>query len=61
MIGFPSWWLLPQALNGMVFAYILGCPPSKDASGKWRFTRNIIILVVTATEQGDNPMYIQTK
>ncbi len=42
--------------------FTLGCPPSQDASGKWRFrlgspTKNIIILVVTATGQGDNPRF----
>ena len=44
--------------------YILGCPPSQDACGKWRFrlgfpTKNVIILVVTLTGRGDNPKYIE--
>ena len=43
---------------------VLGCPHSQDASGKWRFrlgspTKNIIILVVTVTGQGDNPKYVE--
>ncbi len=42
--------------------YQLGCPPSQDSSGKWRFrlgfpTKNVIILVVTVTGRGDNPRY----
>ncbi len=43
-------------------AYGLGCPPSQDASGKWRFssgfpTKHETILVVTITGKGDNPSY----
>ena len=49
--------LIPQKVN----INTLGCPPSQDASGKWRFrlgspTKNITIFVVTLTGQGDNPI-----
>ncbi len=44
--------------------HILGCPPSQDSSGKWRFswgfpTKNWIFLVVTVTGKGDNTTHIQ--
>ena len=49
-----------------IHMFNLGCPPSQDASGKWRFrlgsrTKNVmscnVILVVTVTGRGDNPMF----
>ena len=50
------------------YEYTLGCPPSQDSSGKWRFwlgspTKNIIILVVTiASWEGlSNPKYTPLK
>ncbi len=50
---------LVNAYGNLVGRYTLGCPPSQDSSGKWRFssgspTKNIIILVVTVTGHGDN-------
>ena len=44
-----------QVLDIWIWPYVysnLGCPPSQDASGKWRFrlgspTKNVIVLVVT--------------
>ena len=57
---------LPDPIGSMdqwEMVYILGCPPSQDACGKWRFRlgspiKNVIRLVVTVTGRGDNPMYI---
>ena len=53
----------PPREKNMLTCYILGCPPSPDASGKWRFssgfpTKNGIILVVTVTVRGPHPIYM---